>query len=49
MWIKYWTVGNGGMSGEVNIAEIYDGADNDEIEKFIKELDFSRITLPIRL
>ena len=36
MWIKYWTVGNGGMSGEVNIAEIRDDMDNDEIENYIE-------------
>lgn len=36
MWIKYWTVGNGGMSGAVSIAELRDGADNDEIENFIE-------------
>lgn len=36
MWIKYWTVGNGGLSGEVKIAELPDSYSEDRIEEYIE-------------
>lgn len=36
MWIKYWAEGNGGLSGEIYIAELPDGATAAAIREFVE-------------
>jgi len=38
MWIKYWTVGNGGLSGHVEIAQIPDNSNEEYIKDYIEEM-----------